>query len=450
MIRYALLEDAPPPDDEREATVALIPAGGELWEDFLDTIGVSLDQFCRRGPGGWLLGYIQALANAGIRTVVILYSARVAKVTRYTNPDDGSTIAVLPVSQAYVRTRKRFPAYRQALTGQVGRGPAGRAGQVIGAIASHISTPLRSTAAELRGRGCKAIICQEYEYFRFDAALLLGRMLSIPVYATFQGSSQEPNVLSLLWKAPLVRRAAGLIVAAREEADRVRRRYGPSVRLAEIPNPLNVATWKPGDRDAARLELQIPADARVVVWHGRVAIHSKGLDVLLSAWRKIRDARPERDVRLVMVGTGEDAAEFEAMLERSGATGVSWRNEYVTDPDIVRTLLSAGDVYAFPSRLEGFPVAPIEAMACGLPVVAADASGASEIVGREHPCGILVSAGDVDAFAEALGSLIDDPARAVELGHAARRRAEEVFSIEAVGLQLGDLLGLRPGAETRQ
>jgi starch synthase len=436
-----------PQDRERGATVALVPAGGELWEDFLDTIGVSLQQFCTTGPGGWMLGYIEALASVGIRTVVVFYSARVTRVTHYANPDDGSVIAIIPVSHAYVRTRNRFPGYYQTLMGAVKTGLVGRAGQVVGAVASHLSTPLRATAKELRARGCKAIICQEYEYFRFDACLLLGRMLSIPVYATFQGSTSEPNVLSRVWKRPLVPRATGLIVAARAEAERVRRRYGPKVQVAEIPNPLNVETWRARDRDAARRDLGIAASARVAVWHGRVSIHSKGLDLLLAAWRKIRDARPGRDVRLVMIGTGDDAAEFGAMLERTGATGITWRNEYVTDFESIRTLLSAGDVYAFPSRHEGFPVAPIEAMACGLPLVAADASGVSEIVGRERVGGILVPVGDVDALAAALGRLIDDPALSVDLGRGARRRAEEMFSVEAVGRQLGALLDLRHGAE---
>ena len=436
-----------PQAGDRVPAVALIPAGGELWEDFLDSIGVTLEQFCEEGPGGWILGYIEALASVGIRTVVVLFSARVAQVMRYANAEHGGLLVVLPVSQRYLRSRRHFPAYRQAVSGKARRGLGGRGGQVLGAVASHLSTPLRLTAAELRGQGCRAIICQEYEYFRFDASLLLGRMLSIPVYATFQGSTGEANVLSAIWKGRTVRRAAGLIVAARAEADRLRRRYGTNIRVERIPNPLNVATWKAGDRGAARRTLRIPAEARLVVWHGRVAIHAKGLDVLLLAWRKIRDARPQLDVRLVMVGTGEDAPQFAAMLEEMGQIGITWRNEYVTDPEIIRTLLSAADVYAFPSRLEGFPVAPIEAMACGLPVIAADASGASEIVGGDHAGGILVPTGDVDAFAEALGRLIDDPALATEYGRAARRRAEDVFAIEPVGRQLGALLGFQRGTE---
>src|SRR5687768_17156089 len=53
-------------------SLALLPAGGEVWEDFLDTIGVSLEQFCSEGPGGWMLGYLDALGRINVRTVIIL------------------------------------------------------------------------------------------------------------------------------------------------------------------------------------------------------------------------------------------------------------------------------------------------------------------------------------------------------------------------------------------
>jgi glycosyltransferase involved in cell wall biosynthesis len=116
---------------------------------------------------------------------------------------------------------------------------------------------------------------------------------------------------------------------------------------------------------------------------------------------------------------------------------VAWRNEYVTDRSAIRRFLAAGDVYAFPSRHEGFAVAPIEAMACGLPVVAADASGVPDVFDRGPDSGgLVVPRGDVEAFAAALGRLLDDPALGAELGRRARRRTEAAFSLDAVGRQL--------------
>ena len=61
--------------------------------------------------------------------------------------------------------------------------------------------------------------------------------------------------------------------------------------------------------------------------------------------------------------------------------------EWVLDRARIRTFLSAADVYAFPSRHEGFAVAPLEAMACGLPIVAADAPGVPDLLACGEACG---------------------------------------------------------------
>ena len=99
----------------------------------------------------------------------------------------------------------------------------------------------------------------------------------------------------------------------------------------------------------------------------------------------------------------------------------------------MRSILSAADVYAFPSRHEGLPVSPLEAMACGLPVVGADATGVADVVGG---AGVIVPRDEVDSFADALAALLADDERRADLGRRARRRVEEHFSLEAVGAQL--------------
>jgi starch synthase len=116
---------------------------------------------------------------------------------------------------------------------------------------------------------------------------------------------------------------------------------------------------------------------------------------------------------------------------------VLWVDRFVRDQSAVRRYLSSADVYAFPSRHEGFPVAPIEAMACGLPVVAADAPGVADILeGGEDAGGLVVPRGDAAAFALALGRVLDDMAWRHELGRRGRRRVEMYFSLDAVGAQL--------------
>jgi starch synthase len=181
------------------------------------------------------------------------------------------------------------------------------------------------------------------------------------------------------------------------------------------------------------------------MWHGRVEIDRKGLDVLLEAWDRLTEERGDRDLRLIMVGTGTDAEELRRRLGSS--RGVLWLDRFVLERAEVRRLLSAADVYAFPSRFEGFPVAPIEAMACGLPVVAADAAGVSDILGPEDGAGgFVVPAGDARALGDRLDWLLEDTRRAREIGARARRRVEDAFSLPAVGRALsGFIFGEQAG-----
>jgi glycosyltransferase involved in cell wall biosynthesis len=115
----------------------------------------------------------------------------------------------------------------------------------------------------------------------------------------------------------------------------------------------------------------------------------------------------------------------------------------VTDPGRLRDLVCVGDVYVFPSRHEGFAVAPIEAAAAGLPVVAARASGIEDAFPHgEASGGVLVDTEDPSALAAALERLLDQPLLSAEIGHNARRHAVATFGTETIGRQLRAFLNL--------
>jgi starch synthase len=305
-------------------------------------------------------------------------------------------------------------------------------------MAFYLPTPLRSLARELRSSQCEAILCQEYENPRFDVCVLLGKLMRLPVFASFQGGNYRSCHAESLARPLAMRACAGLIVGSGAEIRRVRARYGvPWRRLAYIFNPVDLETWRPFDRCQARAELNIPLQARVVAWHGRISLHKKGLDILLSAWEQVCREHLGRDLRLVLVGSGDDAPELQRRLAGLQLRGIHWINQFVHDPDKLRLYLSAADVYAFPSRYEGFPLAPIEAMACGLPVVATDVDGIRDILeGGEASGGLIVPQEDAAAFAQGLGRVLDDQDWARELGKRARCRVESCFSLKVIGGQL--------------
>jgi starch synthase len=102
---------------------------------------------------------------------------------------------------------------------------------------------------------------------------------------------------------------------------------------------------------------------------------------------------------------------------------VVWIDRYVHDSAEIAGYLRAANIYCLPSRHEGFAVAALEAMACGLPVVAADVPGVSDVfrTGRSS-AGIVVKPENPEELAGALGELIDSPERVRALGSAGRRR----------------------------
>lgn len=435
-------------------TIALLHCY-DLIEDFADTIGLSLEAYCQEFSCNYMFGYANALKAVGVRTVLFYISARVTEPVKFINELSGITIHVLPVPKIYRAFRSLRSGRRQRLNidGEFSKNsdlnnhttaslltPLKSA---VGSWGTYISTPLGLLARELQREGCDAILCQSYEYARFDACVFLGQLMQMPVFATFQGGGCEPRSFVEYLLRPLALRACtGLIIAPQAERERVLSRYKmPTAKVARIFNPLDVAVWQSIERSEARTALGIPLDARVVVTHGRIEIHNKGLDILLEAWEQICQERPDKDLRLLLVGTGSDANELRQRIAAMQLRGVIWLDEFVNDRTVIQRYLSAANVYTLASRNEGFPIAPTEAMACGLPVVAAAAPGMAEILeGGETSGGLVVPREDAKALASALGRVLDDEAWGREMGKRARRRVEEYFSPEAIGKQLRNFL----------
>jgi glycosyltransferase involved in cell wall biosynthesis len=306
-------------------------------------------------------------------------------------------------------------------------------------VAPYLAMSTSILAREISRDGCNAILCQEYEHATFDKAVTAGRLLRIPVYGIFQGGGADWNRIGRALHPLTLRLCSGLIIGSSIEAKRVRQHY----RLQEdsihkLPNPIDPLLWCHSDRKTAREFFSLPPEAIVVAWHGRVEIVAKGLDNLLAAWEQVCQGRENRDLRLMLMGSGRDTDLLAKQI--AGAKNITFIPKFTCDPTLIRQFLAAADIYALPSRYEGLPVAPTEAMACGLPVIAAEANGVRDIFEAGEDSGaLIVPFNDPTAFAQALGRLIDDPALRHSLGRKARQRAMQ-FSAEKVGVQLKNLL----------
>jgi glycosyltransferase involved in cell wall biosynthesis len=423
---------------EGRGRIALLPAG-DLFEDFYDKIGVSLEDFLLRYRSTWLFNFVEGLKGQGVDTVLLFVSKRVARTERFIHTPSGAQVCVLPAPRAHIKLRN--------LSVRVGSDD-----KAFRSIASYLSLPLRTLARELRRSGCDAVVCQEYETARFDLCVALGKFLRIPVFATYQGADSPASRLESLPRRISLRTCSGVMVGASAEVARLRRSYGVSGdKVAHIPNSVDVRIWRSHQREETRRELAVSPATCVIAWHGRVQIERKGLDLLMVAWRALRSTREKDDLKLLLVGSGRNRALLRQMIdELPRPAEVIWIDRYIHDPVMLARHLSAADIYCLPSRHEGFSVAVLEAMACGLPVVAADVSGISDVFGEMGRLGgIVVPAGSAEDLAEELGALVDDPARRRALGAAARHRVEEAFSIDAVGRRVWDFLRSRGVSVTR-
>ncbi len=140
-------------------------------------------------------------------------------------------------------------------------------------------------------------------------------------------------------------------------------------------------------------------------------------------------------LRLVMVGDGPLRNESMAVLEQAGCAGKAWlpgeRNDV---PDVLRGL----DCFVLPSLAEGISNTILEAMACGLPVIATDVGGNGELI-EVGKTGVLVPAGDVPAMAMQIVALARQRQKARAMGREGRKRVEQKFSMMAMVRQYQEL-----------
>jgi D-inositol-3-phosphate glycosyltransferase len=217
--------------------------------------------------------------------------------------------------------------------------------------------------------------------------------------------------------------ADAIAVNCSEEETQFRRLYGdPPGRVEVIAPGVEHAFFAPGERHGARAALDLPPDAPVLLFVGRIQ-PLKGPDVAVRALA----ALGRRDALLLLVG-GASGVEGDHEVERLDSLidelGVTGQVRFVPPQPhhILSTYYRAADVVLVPSRSESFGLVALEASACGVPVVASAVGGLLTLVDHGDT-GFLVPDRDPDVFAQHVASLLADPVRAAAMGARGASRA---------------------------
>ncbi len=185
------------------------------------------------------------------------------------------------------------------------------------------------------------------------------------------------------------------------------------------------------DRAALRGSLDLPADGPLIGCFGRIR-HQKGNDLFIKAMIRVFQKVPHGKALMMGRATDENTGFLqdlkEAVRDADLTDRILFRDE-VPIADLVRHF-QALDLYVAPQRWEGFGLTPLEAMACGAPVVATRVGAFEELV-RDGATGFLIDVEDVDALVRHTSDLLADPDKRAKFASAARVHVTENFSLQA-------------------
>lgn len=224
-----------------------------------------------------------------------------------------------------------------------------------------------------------------------------------------------------------------LVVVNREVEAYAKELGVPADRVRYLPNSVDGRQFRPPEdraRKQSKERLGYPAHRPLVVYVGR--LHPvKGVDVLIESWASLtKQARG--GARLIVVGDGPAREDLE---RRSALLGVHESIAFVGERSDVKVFYRAADLFVLPSRSEGLSNAFMEAVACGVPVVASDVGGASDLLSNGFSSG-LVPVEDPTSLALKIGECLADPTGHREQARVLRETVMASMDVRAVAEQL--------------
>jgi phosphatidylinositol alpha-1,6-mannosyltransferase len=309
--------------------------------------------------------------------------------------------------------------------------------------------PTQRSLGEVR----RCIAAHGVDFVLLDPALplgLLGPRLDVPYGVILHGAevAVPGRVPGARLSLSRVLAGASLVVSAgRYPAAEAKRAAGGALAapVVEVPPGVDTSAIIPlraPERRAARARLGLPSVGPLIVGLSRL-VPRKGMDVLIEAAGRLAPSYP--DLVVAIAGDGRQHAQLQRQAEASVAdVRVLGR----VDDDDRAALLGAADIFVMACRnrwvgleQEGFGIVFLEAAAAGVPQVAGDSGGAAEAV-EDGVTGLVVARPeDPGVVAEALRTLLADPAQRRRMGKAARQRAQASFDYDVLASRLAETLG---------
>ncbi len=265
-------------------------------------------------------------------------------------------------------------------------------------------------------------IVHSHEFTMAVYGAAAARWLGVPHVITMHGS----QYVTARWRRQVLLRWAFRSSAATiAVSDDTKRHLEDELRLSRTALRVvrNGVPRRAGDRATVRRELGVPDDHLLLLALGSL-VPRKGHAVLIEALSTI-GAGPW------MLAIGGGGVERDRLAALADARGLGQHVRLLGHREDVPDLLAAADVFVMPSLWEGLPLALLEAMLAGKPVVASRTSGIPEAV-HDGVDGLLTPPGNVAALARALATVLGDPERRKALAAAAYSRASSAFTLDAM------------------
>jgi len=209
----------------------------------------------------------------------------------------------------------------------------------------------------------------------------------------------------------------------------------PTKTIFSITNAVNGKRFQPytqKQRMTWKIQKSLDPSTPVILFMGRL-VPEKGLFILLDAWRRVIQSYPQ--AHLIILGSGfGQAVSIETQLKRKVENEAIANITFEGETESPESYLGTADIFAFPSRHEGFPNALLEAMASGMAIVASDIGGVVELIENDKT-GLLFPSGNDKILADKIIYFLEHPKIRYRMALQARRHVLKNYSFEKIAKQ---------------